>query len=137
MHHHSFYSVTQMYFYAHHLLVNYKSCIAGFNDILVISPKIQHSNHLSLGGADWALMWLINVLRFLSDPFLNYLLGSKSHLGGVCERVVSVWKFELLPGEFVMETETLSSDKKAGRSEASVPSQLRSQKQQLCHFHQR
>lgn len=57
----------------------------------------------------------------VSDPFLMYLLGSQTHLGGVSERKVSVWKTELLPGWLMVKVEALSSHKTSGRSEAAVP----------------
>ena len=66
----------------------------------------------------------------LSEPSLEYLLSSETHLDGVSEKKVSRWKSEFLP---VCWWWKASSIPRTGRSEALVPkADLRIQMQKPC-----
>ena len=54
----------------------------------------------------------------VSNFLLQCPLESFTHLAGTAERKIFMWKSIFLPGWLMMETEGLSSNKRAGRSEA-------------------
>ena len=54
----------------------------------------------------------------VSNFLLKCPLESVTHLAGTAERKIFMWKSIFLPGWLMMETEGLSSNKRAGKSEA-------------------
>lgn len=54
----------------------------------------------------------------LSNSLLQCPLDSFTHLAGTAERKIFMWKSKFLPGWLMMETEGMSFNKRAGRSEA-------------------